>query len=82
MTPAQNTTAYIQGFEDGKRASVRLIEEAVAAEREACAKVATEHAAKYKPGGSLHPMMNIDITRAATAACEHIAHLISERGQA
>ena len=39
MTPAQNTTAYIQGFEDGKRASVRLIEEAVKAEREACAKV-------------------------------------------
>jgi hypothetical protein len=39
MTLAQNTSAYIQGFEDGKRASFRLIEEAVKAEREACARV-------------------------------------------
>jgi hypothetical protein len=55
---------------------------AVAAEREACAEVAKEQAAKYAPGGSLHTMMNIDITRAAAAACEHVAHLINERGQA
>jgi len=52
---------------------------AVAAEREACAKLAKEQAAKYKPDGSLHTMMNIDITRAAAAACDHVAHLINER---
>jgi hypothetical protein len=51
-------------------------------EREACAEVAKEQAAKYAPGGSLHTMMNIDTTRAAAAACEHVAHLINERGQA
>jgi hypothetical protein len=60
----------------------RLVELAVAAEREACAKLAKEQAAKYKLGGSLHTTMNIDITRAAAAACDHVAHLINERGQA
>jgi len=54
----------------------------LAEEREACAEVAKEHAANYKPGGSLHTMMSMEITRAAAAACDHIAHLINERGQA
>jgi hypothetical protein len=53
-----------------------------AAEREACAKVAKEHAAEYKVGGRLYTMLGMNTSKPAEAACDHIAHLISERGQA
>ena len=65
MTPAQNTTAYIQGFEDGKRALVRLIEEAVKAEREACAKVCWEMGVSAH-----HAMYAADVAEAIRARGE------------
>jgi len=52
-----------------------------AAEREACAKVAKEHAAEYKVGGSLYPMLGMHNSKHAATAGDHIAHLISERGR-
>ena len=51
------------------------------AEREACAKVAKEHAAEYKVGGSLYPMLGMHNSNHAATASDHIAHLISERSQ-
>ena len=53
---------------------------AVKAEREACAKVAKEHAAEYKVGGELYTMLGMNTSKPAEAACDHIAHLIHERG--
>ena len=51
-------------------------------EREACVKAAKEHAAEYKAGGRLYPMLGRDISMSAEVACDHIAHLIYKRGQA
>ena len=51
-------------------------------EREACKKLAKEHAAEYKVGGRLYTMLGMNTSKPAEAACDHIAHLISERGQA
>jgi hypothetical protein len=51
-------------------------------EREACKKLAKEHAAEYKVGGRLYTMLGMNTSKPAEAACDHIAHLISKRGQA
>ena len=59
-----------------------LVEEAVLAEREACKALAKEHAAEYKEGGRLYPMLNRDITKTAATACDHIVYIIGKRGQA
>ena len=49
-------------------------------EREACKKLAKEHAAEYKVGGELYTMLGMNTSKPAEAACDHIAHLIHERG--
>jgi hypothetical protein len=51
-------------------------------EREACKKLAKEHAAEYKVGGRLYTMLGMNTSKPVEAACDHIAHLISQRGQA
>jgi hypothetical protein len=53
-----------------------------AAEREACKKLAQEQAAEYKVGGRLYTMLGMNTSKPVEAACDHIAHLISQRGQA
>jgi hypothetical protein len=50
------------------------------AEREACKALAKEHAAEYKEGGRLYPMLNRDITKTAATACDHIVYIIGKRG--
>jgi hypothetical protein len=59
--------------------AMKLVAEAVAVEREECAKLAKEHAADCKVGGSLYPMLGVHNSKHAATACDHIAHLISER---
>ena len=51
-------------------------------ERETCAKLAKEHAAEYKVGGGLYLKLGMNNSNHAATASNHIAHLISERGQA
>ena len=51
-------------------------------EREACKKLAKEHAAEYKVGGRLYTMLGMNTSKTAEAACDHIAHLINKREQA
>ena len=58
------------------------IHEAILDEREACKKLAQEQAAEYKVGGRLYAMLGMNTSQVAETACDHIAHLISERGQA
>ena len=45
-------------------------------ERETCAKLAKEHAAEYKVGGSLYLMLGMNKSNHAATASNHIAHLI------
>ena len=59
---------------------VELVKRAVEAEREACKKLAKEHAAEYKVGGRLYTMLGMNTSKPIEAACDHIAHLIHERG--
>jgi len=49
-------------------------------ERETCAKLAKEHAAEYKVGGSLYLKLGMNNSNHAATASNHIAHLISESG--
>ena len=53
-----------------------------AKEREACKALAKEHAAEYKEGGRLYPMLNGSITKTVASACDHIVYIIGEREQA
>jgi D-tyrosyl-tRNA(Tyr) deacylase len=51
-----------------------------AAEREACKKLAQEHAAEYRVGGRLYAPLGENYALCAAVACDHIVHLIEERG--
>jgi hypothetical protein len=53
---------------------------AVAAEREACKKLSQEHAAEYRVGGRLYAPLGENYALCAATACDHIVHLIEERG--
>ena len=57
----------------------REIAAAVEAEREACKKLAQEHAARYRRGGRLYELLGPDTAMIAASACAHIVHLIEER---
>ena len=70
-TDPQSSMSWQEGNEAGRLA-----------EREACKKLAKEHAAEYKVGGRLYTMLGMNTSKPAEAACDHIAHLISERGRA
>jgi D-tyrosyl-tRNA(Tyr) deacylase len=50
------------------------------AEREACKKLAQEHAAEYRVGGRLYAPLGGNYALCAAVACDHIVHLIEERG--
>jgi hypothetical protein len=58
----------------------REIAAAVEAEREACKKLAQEHAAEYRVGGRLYAPLGENYALCAATACDHIVHLIEERG--
>jgi hypothetical protein len=49
-------------------------------EREACKKLAQEHAAEYRVGGRLYAPLGENYALCAAVACDHIVHLIEERG--
>jgi hypothetical protein len=53
-----------------------------AAEREACKKLAQEHAARYKVNGEFYKLLGENYAPCAATACDHIVHLIEERGDA
>jgi len=53
---------------------------AVEAEREACKQIAKEHAAEYRVGGRLYAPLGENYALCAAVACDHIVHLIEERG--
>ena len=57
------------------------IARAVEAEREACKKLAQEHAAEYRVGGRLYAPLGGNYALCAAVACDHIVHLIEERGR-
>jgi hypothetical protein len=64
------------------RLSLEAFAKLVAAkERDACEALAKEHAAEYKEGGRLYPMLNGSITKTAATACDHIVYIIGERGR-
>ena len=66
---------------DGTRGCLERFAALVRAdEREACAKLAKEQAAEYKVGGRLYTMLGMNTSKPVEAACDHIAHLIHERG--
>jgi hypothetical protein len=69
-------------YTPGRAALDAKLDLAMALEREACKKLAKEHAAEYKVGGRLYTMLGMNTSKPAEAACDHIAHLISERSQA
>jgi hypothetical protein len=50
------------------------------AEREACKKLAQEHAAEYRVGGRFYASLGENYALCAAVACDHIVHLIEERG--
>jgi hypothetical protein len=50
------------------------------AEREACKKLSQEHAAEYRVGGRLYAPLGENYALCAATACDHIVHLIEERG--
>jgi hypothetical protein len=51
-------------------------------EREACKKLAQEHAARYKVNGEFYKLLGENYAPCAATACDHIVHLIEERGDA
>ena len=53
-----------------------------AAERESCKKLAQEHAARYKVNGEFYKLLGENYAPCAATACDHIVHLIEERGDA
>jgi hypothetical protein len=55
--------------------------DAAKAEREACKRLAQEHAAEYRVGGRLYAPLGENYALCAAAACGHIVHLIEERGK-
>jgi hypothetical protein len=67
---------YSQAF----RNSSDMIKQAVEAERKACKKLAQEHAAEYRVGGRLYAPLGENYALCAAVACDHIVHLIEERG--
>jgi hypothetical protein len=59
----------------------RIVRRAMEAEREACKKLAQEHAAEYRVGGRLYAPLGENYALCAAVACDHIVHLIEERGK-
>jgi hypothetical protein len=72
----------VKGYETTLKDLERFAKLVAAKEREACKALAKEHAAEYKEGGRLYPMLNGSITKTAATACDHIVYIIGERGQA
>ena len=60
--------------------NVRFAALVAEAEREACKKLAQEHAAEYRVGGRLYAPLGGNYALCAAVACDHIVHLIEERG--
>jgi hypothetical protein len=50
------------------------------AEREACKQIAKEHAAQYEEKGLYLTLLGREPAPIAASACNHIAHLIDQRG--
>jgi hypothetical protein len=67
------------GVEEPLQRFAALVAEA---EREACKKLAQEHAARYKVNGEFYKLLGENYAPCAATACDHIVHLIEERGDA
>jgi hypothetical protein len=74
---------YAMGLasEDAWQKTERFAALVAAAEREACKKLAQEHAARYKVNGEFYKLLGENYAPCAATACDHIVHLIEERGR-
>jgi UDP-2,3-diacylglucosamine pyrophosphatase LpxH len=77
-----NSRAFATGHGDTIEDLLKEMEWQVAErEREACKKLAQEHAAEYRVGGRLYAPLGENYALCAAVACDHIVHLIEERGR-